>query len=316
MKWPSRYKNAAKTVLSLGAAAVFATSCIQQGNRVDVTITSAETPEPIAVRASDSTFTKFSHTIPEHKTFECMSCHQREGKSRELEYTGHESCVGCHLSQFIENSVTAENRAMCSICHASLESKQPPMNEFPTKFKEGFNMKFDHAAHNRGEGRPPQGCAACHKPAGAGQTIPIGISTHNDCYTCHTPETKIASCSVCHELASYRRTVPSQYSFKAIFRHSDHTSRQGINCDECHTVAAGAGQGRQVRNISVLQHRAAPGADCLSCHNGRRAFTGNDPFAVETCTRCHTGSMGSLPTGASPTEVGQPTVESPTPPKN
>lgn len=293
-----KFRFAAKVLLFLGAAAFGAASCMQPGNRVDVTLTSSETPDPVAVRASDATFVEFSHTVPEHKKFECVSCHQREGKSRELEYTGHESCVGCHLSQFIDNSVTTQNRAMCSICHSSLDSKEPPMKPFPTKFNEGFNMKFDHAAHDRGEGRPPQGCASCHTPAGAAQTIPAGISTHNNCYTCHTPDSKVASCSVCHELAPYRRSVPSQYNFKAIFRHGDHTARQGVSCDECHTVVAGAGQGRQVRNISVLQHRAAPGADCLSCHNGRRAFTGNDPFAVSTCTRCHTGSIGALPTGS------------------
>mgnify|MGYP000049965863 CR=1 FL=1 len=292
---PIGQKYVIKLALLLMATVGFVGSCMQQANKIDVTLTSVETPAPIPVKASDSTFKEFSHSIPEHKEFECISCHRREGKSRELDFAGHESCVGCHMGQFIDNSVTDQNRAMCSICHASLDSKEPAMKPFPVKFKEGFNMKFDHAVHNRGEGRPPNGCAACHSPAGAAQTIPSGIATHNNCYTCHTPESKVASCSVCHELAPYRRTLPSQYNFKAIFRHSDHTARQGVSCDECHTVVAGPGQGRQVRNISVLQHRAAPGADCLSCHNGRRAFTGNDPFAVSTCTRCHTGSIGVLP---------------------
>ncbi len=300
MRRKPRQIFAAKAALLIAAAAVFAVSCMQQANKVDVTLTSAETPEPIAVRTSDSTFEEFSHTIPEHKEFECISCHAREGRSRELEFAGHESCVGCHIGQFINNSVADQNRAMCSICHASLDSKEPPMKPFPTRFNEGFNMKFDHAVHNRGEGRPPNGCASCHSPAGAAQSIPVGIASHNNCYTCHTPDSKIASCSVCHELAPYRRTLPSQYNFKAIFRHGDHTGRQGVSCDECHTVVAGPGQGRQVRNINVLQHRAAPGADCLSCHNGRRAFTGNDPFAVQTCTRCHTGSIGALPSDTVP----------------
>src|SRR5687767_8350330 len=133
MRSASRQKYAVKAALFLIAAAIFAASCMQQGNKVDVTLTSAETPEPIAVKLSDKAFEEFSHTIPEHKEFECISCHAREGRSRELEFAGHESCVGCHMGQFIANSVTEQNRAMCSICHASLDSKEPPMKPFPTK---------------------------------------------------------------------------------------------------------------------------------------------------------------------------------------
>ncbi len=305
----TRGKYAVKSALLFAVAAIFAASCMQQANRVDVTLTSAETPEPIAVRASDSTFEKFSHTIPEHKEFECATCHQREAKSRELKFAGHESCVGCHLSQFIDNSVTTENRAMCSICHSSLDSTDPPMKPFPTKFKEGFNMKFNHGAHERGEGRPANGCVFCHSPSGPGQTIPSGIDTHNNCYTCHTPESKVSSCSVCHELAPYRRTTMSQYNFRGIFTHRDH---RGVGCGDCHNVIAGAPQGRQVTNIAIRQHLTQPGNNCLMCHNGRRAFTGNDPFNVASCARCH-GSSGpsmirgtSLPEGTVPDTPAEP----------
>ncbi len=296
---PSTVKTVIKAALLLAAILVIATSCIQQAKKIDVPITSAETPEPLAVKVSDSTFKAFSHDVTEHKQFDCVACHRREGKSRELAYTGHESCVGCHLNQFISNEVTDQNRAMCSICHSTLDSADPPLKEFPTKFLEGFNMKFDHAAHSRGEGRPAQGCAACHRPAGPGQTIPSGIASHANCYGCHTAESKIGSCNNCHQLGPYRRTLPSQYGFKAIFRHGDHTSRQGVSCDECHSVRSGVAQAQQVTNISILQHRTSPGNNCLQCHNGKRAFTGNNPFDVGTCTRCHTGSgFGSLPPGS------------------
>ena len=285
-----------KAVLVLGAAAIFAGSCVHQGNKISVPLTSAETPEPIAIRTSDSTFKEFSHAIPEHKEFECISCHRREGKSRELEFAGHESCVGCHMGQFIDNSVTNENRAMCAICHSSLDSNQPPMNAFPAKFKEGFNMRFDHAAHERGEGRPGNGCAFCHSPSGPGQTIPAGIETHNNCYTCHTPDSKVASCSVCHELAPYRRTTMSQYNFRGIFTHGDH---RGVGCSDCHNVIPDAPQGRQVTNIAIRQHLTSPGNNCLMCHNGRRAFTGNDPLNITSCARCHGSSGPSRISGTS-----------------
>ncbi len=282
-------------VISLGAC-VFAVSCIKQAERIAPTITSSERSDVIARTPSNSKFANFSHIIDDHKTFECISCHRREGKQRELEFAEHESCVGCHMNQFIDSNVTDENRAFCAICHENVGSNDPPMRSFPTEFNEGFNMRFEHAAHDNGEGRPAQGCAFCHSPAGAAQTIPSGIDTHNNCYTCHTSESKIGNCNVCHEIAPYRRTLASQYNFKAIFRHSDHTVRQGVSCSECHSIVAKAPQGRQVTNISVLQHRTTPGNNCLQCHNGSRAFHGNDITQPNTCIRCHTGmSTPNLP---------------------
>ena len=303
MRDSARLKNAIKAGLLFAALLIFAASCIQQGQKTEVPLTAAETPEPLAVRVSDSNFQAFSHKIPEHKQFDCVSCHRREGKSKELTYAGHDSCIGCHLNQFITNKTTDQNRAMCSICHDKLETDPPTIRAFPVKFIEGFNMKFDHAAHASGKGRPPAGCASCHSPSGSGESIPAGISTHNNCYSCHTPESKIGSCSVCHQLAPYARTLQSQYNFKAIFRHGDHTARQGVSCDECHSVAAGAPQSRQVTNITILEHRTTPGNNCLSCHNGRRAFTGNNPLDVGSCTRCHTGSgFGKLPPDTFPAQ--------------
>ncbi|MFM9904699.1 MAG: cytochrome c3 family protein [Pyrinomonadaceae bacterium] len=293
-------KNTRKAALLLAALLVFAAGCLKQGEKVNVPLTASDTPEPPVVKASDSTFAKFSHSVAEHKQFDCVSCHRREGKSKTLEFAGHDSCVGCHLSQFTN---PGEKPAMCSICHDKMDSTPPTMKAFPTKFIEGFNMKFDHAAHSQGRGRPAQGCALCHTPSGPGQSIQSGIDTHATCYACHTPESKIGSCTVCHALGPYNRTLQSQYGFKAIFRHGDHTARQGVSCSECHNVVAGAPLARQVTNISILQHRTSPGNNCLQCHNGRRAFTGNNPFDVGSCTRCHTGSgFAALPVGTAPDE--------------
>ena len=304
MKVSVQRKNVFKAALLIAALIVFAASCIQQGEKVQVPLTAAETPEPLAIKASDSTFATFSHKVPEHKQFDCVSCHRREGKSKQLEYAGHDSCVGCHLSQFTN---PGEKPAMCAICHDKMDAVPPTTRAFPVKFLEGFNMKFDHAAHERGKGRPAQGCAACHSPSGNGQTIQSGIDTHNNCYTCHTPESKIGSCTVCHALAPYNRTLQSQYNFKAIFRHGDHSARQGVSCNECHSVTAGAPLGRQVSNITILEHRTSPGNNCLQCHNGRRAFTGNNPFDVGSCTKCHKGSgFGALPPGTAANEPPTP----------
>jgi c(7)-type cytochrome triheme protein len=290
-------RNTLKVLFLLLAIGAGITGCLQQSERMPVAITASQTPDAIPVSASTKNFEKFSHDVEEHKQFACVTCHEREGKSTKIDLAGHESCVGCHLNQFVGDKVTEENKAMCSICHSALDSSDPPVRAFPVKFLEGFNMKFDHGAHERGEGRPAQGCTACHSPSGPGQSIPSGIDTHSTCYACHTAEKKIGTCNVCHELAPYRRTTQSQYNFKALFRHGDH---RGVGCNECHDVRPGAPQGRQVSNIQILQHRAAPGTNCLACHNGRRAFSGNNPFAVDTCVRCHQGmASAQIPSGAS-----------------
>jgi hypothetical protein len=153
MEHLGRSTNLIKAAFVLAALTVFAASCLKQGEKSPVPLTASETPEPPVVKASTSNFASFNHKIAEHKRFDCVSCHRRDAKDKTLEYAGHDSCIGCHLNQFIANKATDENRAMCSICHANLNSDQPPMKVFPAKFIEGFNMKFDHAAHERGKAR-------------------------------------------------------------------------------------------------------------------------------------------------------------------
>jgi len=281
----SRPKTTLRLVLVLCALAVFAGSCMKQQERTTPTITSAETPEAVPVRASDTTFKAFSHTVKEHQQFDCASCHHRQGKSTKMEFAGHEACIGCHLNQF-----TDKDQTMCTICHENMQATPPTMKTFPATFVEGFNMKFDHAVHDRGDARPAQGCVACHDLAGPGRHIPATFTAHNDCFGCHTAESKIGSCSVCHTIAPYSRTPQSRYIFKAVFTHAAHS---GQSCDECHSVRQG-GQGRQVTNIAAQEHNVAPANNCYQCHNGQRAFNGNDLINMSTCTRCHKGQGFNL----------------------
>jgi c(7)-type cytochrome triheme protein len=188
--------------------------------------------------------------------------------------------MACHTGEF-----ATDGALMCSICHSDVKSLPTGMKAFPARFNEGFNMRFDHAAHSTGSALPPQGCASCHAPAGAGRTIPAGIGAHSSCYTCHTPESKVGSCNTCHTIAPYSRTIASRATFAA-FRHSDHTAR--VSCAECHNVRPGAPQGRQVGSPAAVQHFAsAEAVSCRTCHNDRRAF-GEADFS--NCKRCHTGS--------------------------
>ena len=277
-----------KALLVAIAFIVFAASCIQPERKISVSLTSAETPEPLAVKASQKSFEAFSHKIPEHRQFECASCHRREGKSLDLEFAGHDSCVGCHLNQFTDIELASKEKTMCAICHTA----QPPaMLKFPTRFIEGFNVKFDHGDHDSGKGHPPEGCASCHDSSGAGKSIPAGFGAHANCYACHTAESNIGSCNVCHELGAYSRTPQSRYVFKAVFTHGDHS---GVGCAECHSVKPGAPQGRQVTNIAAAQHNCGTSNNCATCHNGSRAFSGDDVVNMASCLRCHTGTTYNM----------------------
>lgn len=279
-------KNAFKFLLIAGGLALVAVGCLQRSqDPAPVTITASETPPELPARVSNADFGTFSHDVPEHKQFSCNSCHTRSTGSLDIKFNGHQSCIGCHINQFTNPKAT-----MCTICHVATPQTPPPVKAFPVRFNEDFNMKFDHAAHTRGDGLPREGCASCHAPRGPGKTIPVGINAHVSCFTCHTPESKIGSCNVCHVLAPYSRTPPSRYVFKAVFSHADHTSAQGLNCNDCHTVRAGAPQSRQVTSILAQEHRVAPANNCASCHNGTRAFDGNNPLQFVNCQRCHKGS--------------------------
>jgi c(7)-type cytochrome triheme protein len=74
-------------------------------------------------------------------------------------------------------------------------------------------------------------------------------------------------------------------AFRVGFSHAKHDRDKELNCNECHRVQGGS---RQISAPQPLNHHASPGAfSCMSCHNGKRAFGGDD-FSV--CKRCHTGS--------------------------
>lgn len=279
----NKSKQRVKAGLVSLALAAFAIGCISQSDKV--LVTDSEKTAPIPVKATTSDFAKFNHSVPEHTSFDCNVCHKNSGQ-KEIKFAGHESCVGCHLAQFTE-----QKGSMCAICHTDVQSADPPVAAFPAKFgDEPFNMKFDHAAHTKGDALPKEGCVSCHEPMGPGKKIPVGIEAHQNCMTCHTPESKVGSCSVCHEMKPYTRTPQSRYVFRAVFSHADHGPRQKIECAECHAVKENAPQSQQVTNIAAKEHRVPKANTCYSCHDGGRAFGGNSPNEFQNCRRCHVGT--------------------------
>ncbi len=226
-------------------------------------------------------YSKFQHTTDYHARLPCLLCHRRETNAAvpAIPASGnHLPCAGCHAKQFADSS-----NAICTICH-----DKPPaatLKVFPRL--SSFNLKFDHASHT-------SGCGGCHQPSrgGVALTIPAGSRAHVTCFQCHGPQAKsgerdISSCGVCHEAGPYRRSSQTARAFKVGFSHEEHNRNQGLSCNDCHRVRRG-GRSNGVTAPQPLNHHATPGAfSCLSCHNGKRAFGGDD-FSV--CKRCHQGS--------------------------
>lgn len=278
-----------KVVALMAVVSIVAVSCWEAKRDTDPALTAKDVFGGESVPASGKKFGTFSHSVDEHKEISCNECHSRSGTR--LNYAGHSSCVDCHFREFVD----AESQ-ICAICHTASPEDPEELQAFPASFKEGFNMMFDHAQHSRGNARPAAGCAECHRPKGATRTIPAGISTHSQCFTCHTPQTRIGSCNTCHEMAPYRRVRPRKSDvLNYVFSHADHTSRQGVSCTECHKPKRNAPQGNQLTFPAAVQHfvrrTARGGVTCASCHNDRRAF-GEKNFA--NCKRCHTRSGFTL----------------------
>ena len=236
--------------------------------------------------AQDVDYSKFLHSSPNHARMPCLLCHRRENNSPRPALPGsasHTPCIGCHAQQFANTE-----SPICTICHTDVRSGTvkafPPMKS--------FRVNFDHARHlNMGS----VSCGTCHRPArgGVAFSIPVSFNAHATCFSCHQPRAKsrdrdISSCGTCHKLGSYSRTPQWTAAFGMSFSHAKHGPGQKLNCNECHQVRAGMSQRQQVSAPEPANHHASGRTQsCMTCHDGKRAFGGDD-FSV--CKRCHTGA--------------------------
>jgi c(7)-type cytochrome triheme protein len=227
-------------------------------------------------------FSKFTHRNGAHMRLPCLLCHRREANLTQPKRSGHIPCAGCHAEQFAN-----PGSSICAICHTNPGSDKPDVKPFPKLAS--FNMKFDHAKH-RGTS-----CANCHRPSGRNSvafSIPSGVAAHSVCYQCHTARAQsagrdISSCGTCHELGSYTRMSGFAKAFQVNFSHAKHGKNRDLDCNDCHQVKAGSAQRQQVSAPLPANHSAPEHAfSCKSCHNGKRAFGGDD---FKSCQRCHTG---------------------------
>jgi c(7)-type cytochrome triheme protein len=272
--------------------AVFVLACLVVATLVQVvqrqTSLAAEPDAPTTAYEQSSPasmdYSKFSHGTANHARLPCLLCHRRESAARPSlpGANGHLPCAGCHAQQFANNE-----SPICTICHT--DPKSGAIKAFPGL--KSFRANFDHARHMR-MGRVS--CATCHKPArgGVALSIPARFSAHTTCYTCHQPRAQaggrdISSCGTCHKPGRYSRTPTTAKAFAMNFSHAKHGQKEGLKCADCHEVRAGQPQRRQVTAPQAANHHASQNSmSCMTCHNGKRAFGGDD-FSV--CKRCHQG---------------------------
>jgi c(7)-type cytochrome triheme protein len=233
---------------------------------------------------TQTNYSQFKHDDPNHARLPCLLCHRRPDNSAQPTLPGkdsHTPCSGCHQQQFANSG-----SEICSICHTDAQSGK--MKPFPAL--RSFNVRFDHAKHAGTE------CATCHRRSRAGVafTIPARSNAHVTCFACHKPGAKaaggsdISSCATCHQLGRFVRTSEQAAAYRVGFSHTKHDASEKLACGACHKVRPGLSPGRGVTSPVALNHRAPPrSTSCATCHNGQRAFGGDD-FSV--CKRCHSGS--------------------------
>ena len=233
----------------------------------------------------DADYSKFQHSSEYHARLPCSLCHRRTDNSARPSMpasNNHLPCAGCHVKQFADSS-----NAICTICHNNVQSGT--VKAFPRL--SSFNMTFDHARHMR---MGTVSCASCHRRTrdGVALTIPTGFSAHNTCFQCHGAQTKsgdrdISSCGACHQRGNYVRSSQSAAAFRIGFSHAKHDRDEKLNCNDCHRVRSGL-QRNEVSKPQALNHHASPASfSCMSCHNGTKAFGGDD---FSACKRCHQGT--------------------------
>lgn len=285
--------------LALPLMTVFCVLCISAARPRASALTIASDDESAKANLPLADYSKFSHAGPkEHADLmaraSCASCHRRSDGSLEPTFPIHKDCTGCHLVQFTASNNSSSVNPICTICHKpeGLNSSNAPLKHFPRLLS--FAAEFDHAQHLKGieSARPVKGCAACHTPAnrGVAESIPTRLNAHQVCYDCHSPgksASKTSSCGSCHRLGSYSATSIAARSYRLGFSHADHGPRERLSCDRCHDVRGrGLPQARQVSSTLPVQHLVSSRAqNCITCHNGQRAFGVNANFTE--CSRCH-----------------------------
>lgn len=278
----SRCRTARSVVLLVALVSIgaYLTACGDERTEPVNTPPPAETnSDVVKFNFSDKDYSKFDHKSEQHERLPCLVCHTAERADRKVKFNGHIPCSSCHVEHFAQ-----KEHSICTVCHTS--SDGGPVKPFPQLAS--FGAKFDHAVH-----QAQAKCADCHSPTqrGAGFTVPGRSNAHATCFQCHASDAPVAkailakgssidSCSTCHQPGS-PGPVERAARYVGNFSHSAHTRR--MDCSACHSIRAGKDV---TAPVPAMHFATARGQNCATCHNGKRAFGGED-FA--NCKRCHQG---------------------------
>lgn len=229
---------------------------------------------------AEADFSKFAHTSGAHSRLPCATCHRPAGSAPQATRPGHRPCAGCHSQKF-----AALGGPICTICHKTAEPTDGALKPPPKLLS--FGVRFDHSRHTSAN------CANCHKAASRGiaLTIPAGAAAHAVCYQCHNAGAQaggrdIASCSTCHAQGRTARANMAARAYQVNFSHAAHGSKAQLSCSQCHRLRNGAGRDQVSEPQPLMHHAAASAQSCMTCHNDKQAFGGDD---FTDCKRCHTG---------------------------
>ncbi len=209
-----------------------------------------------------------------------MTCEQCHAQSRAGLLSGkpnHSWCFGkCHDSPAPPTgnkpyAVEASQRPLCEVCHsaaslsASSEKGSASLKGTPTFVAPDHQVTFSHLAHGK------VSCADCHR-------FGTRRRPHSRCAGCHRRPTASASvamtdCAGCHR-AGATAVARTPFSVAEMFSHPRHAPRVAKGCVQCHSSA---------RTATTLEIAAPTKADCIGCHDGKKAFSATAP----KCRRCH-----------------------------
>ena len=227
----------------------------------------------------------------------CEGCHQNTLWSdiRAIDHTQTTApCANCHNGKIAVGKSPTHifTVAPCQMCHTSTVSY-------------AIGAKMDHTGITTG-------CATCHNGVAALGKPNNHIPTNLPCETCHTSTNTFAGATYAHRSNDTNCTSCHNNFVTSGMATPPHIPTGTIQCSNCHTNASPS------FTAYTMNHPAASGIRCDSCHNGsytsqgtRGAYgTAQYPNHVMTsgqdCGTCHAAAAASYISWAGGTYVHGP----------
>ena len=230
-------------------------------------------------RAPAKDFSDFKHSTAAHRK-DCASCHQvptenwaqvRDRESAFLDvtdYPEHESCLGCHRTQFFNGA----RPVICSVCHSVVSPRLGTRHPFqnPQALFARSPKALKQAANDKTKGG--QGAAAGVEEF----AINFPHDVHLDAMAAARPAgtKRPSTCAVCHQTYFLR---PGQKEAEA----------RPVEAKPAEAQAAAAGGAASLPD-GILMTSPTGHDSCFSCHwkGSDEREGGERPYATE-CMGCH-----------------------------